>query len=324
MVRRASGGGVAQHAPPVWTLLLALAGVAWLLAPPGVPSRAAGLALLAPALLVLPPRPAPGEAWVTTLDVGQGLAVLLRTSEHALLYDAGPAYGPEADSGGRVVLPLLRASGIERLDALVLTHEDLDHLGGALTILESLPVDRIASSLPRAHPLHSLPALARPCGAGQSWSWDGVRFEMLHPVVHASLPQAARRNDRSCVVRVSTAGGSILLAGDIERGAEAELVARGAALRSDVLLMPHHGSRTSSSAAFLEAVAPRWAVAAAGYRNRFGHPEAEVVQRYRDAGARVLRTDLDGAVHVLLGTSVVHVQSERERSRRYWRAVPRV
>jgi competence protein ComEC len=309
----------AQHAPPPWALLLALAGVVWMLAPRGVPSRAAGLALLAPALLVAPPRPAEGEAWITTLDVGQGLAVLVRTSAHALLYDAGPAYGADADSGGRVVLPLLRASGIERLDAMVLSHEDMDHVGGALTILESLRVEQVASSLAREHPLHALAPSANACGAGQAWSWDGVRFEMLHP-----MPGGARRNDRSCVLRVSAGGRAILLAGDIERAAEAQLLARGAPLRSDVLVMPHHGSRTSSSAPFLQAVAPGWAIAAAGYRNRFGHPSAEVLERYRAAGARVLRTDLDGAVHVRLGSSGVQVEPERERSRRYWRVVPRV
>jgi competence protein ComEC len=307
-----------QHAPPAWALVLALAGVAWLLAPPGVPSRFAGLALMAPALLVAPPRPVEGEAWITTLDVGQGLAVLVRTSERALLYDTGPAYGPEADSGGRVVLPLLRASGIERLDEMVITHEDTDHLGGALTVLEALPVGLLRTSLPRAHPLHAFTE-ARPCVAGDAWAWDGVRFEVLHP---AQL--AGRRNDRSCVMRIATQGGALLLTGDIERGAEAELVARRAGLRSDVLLMPHHGSRTSSSAALLEAVAPRWGIAAAGYRNRFGHPGPEVVERYRAAGARVLRTDLDGAVHVLLGTSAVHVEPERDRRRRYWRGAPRV
>jgi competence protein ComEC len=307
-----------QHAPPAWALVLALAGVAWLLAPPGVPSRFAGLALMAPALLVAPPRPAEGEAWITTLDVGQGLAVLVRTSERALLYDTGPAYGPDADSGGRIVLPLLRASGIGRLDEMVITHEDTDHLGGALTLLEALPVGLVRTSLPHAHPLHAF-TQARPCVAGDAWTWDGVRFEVLHP---AQL--VGRRNDRSCVMRIATQGGALLLTGDIERGAEAELVARRAGLRSDVLLMPHHGSRTSSSAALLEAVAPRWGIAAAGYRNRFGHPGAEVVERYRAAGARVLRTDLDGAVHVLLGTSAVHVEPERDRRRRYWRGAPRV
>jgi competence protein ComEC len=307
----------AQHAPPAWAVALALAGVAWLLAPRGVPSRAAGLALLAPALALGPPKPPPGEAWISTLDVGQGLAVLVRTAGRTLLYDAGPSFGPDADSGGRVVLPLLRSQGIERIDAMVLTHEDLDHLGGALTILETLPVDLVASSLPRAHALHALPSLAQPCVAGTAWTWDGVRFEFLHPASGASPD--ARRNDRSCVLRIATTGGSMLLTGDIERGAEAQLLARRAALRSDVLLVPHHGSRTSSTAEFIAAVSPRWAVAAAGYRSRFGHPDAGVLERYRAAGVRVLRTDLDGAVHVRLGASGTGVAAERALHPRYWR-----
>lgn len=304
-----------QHAPAPWTVGLALAGVAWLLAPRGVPSRAAGLALMAPAIFLAPARPAEGEAWITTLDVGQGLAVLVRTRERALLYDAGPAYGPDADSGGRVVVPLLRALGVSRLDTLVLTHEDSDHLGGALSVLESVPVGRMASSLPGAHPLHALGAAASACLAGERWEWDGVRFEFLHPARDAA---GGRRNDRSCVLRVSTAGGAMLLTGDIERGAERELLARGAALRSDVLLVPHHGSRSSSSPEFIAAVAPRWALAAAGYRSRFGHPSPEVVERYGAAGARVLRTDLDGAVQVRLGARV-EVGTERALRPRYWR-----
>ena len=303
-----------QHAPPAWALALALAGTAWLLAPRGVPLRAAGLALLAPALALSPARPASGEAWITTLDVGQGLSVLVRTSARTLLYDAGPAYGPDADSGGRVAVPLLRALGISRVDALVLTHEDSDHLGGALTVLESVPTGRLATSLPGTHPLHAL-APARACAAGERWEWDGVRFEFLHPGPGA---QGARRNDRSCVLRVAAKGGAMLLTGDIERAAEAELLARNAALRSDVLLVPHHGSRTSSSVEFLRAVAPRWAVAAAGYRSRFGHPHPDVLERYAAAGVRVLRTDLDGAVHIRLGTQV-DVDSERSRQPRYWR-----
>lgn len=303
-----------QHAPPLWSVLLALAGVAWLLAPRGVPSRAAGLALMAPALVLPPPAPGPGEAWITTLDVGQGLAVLVRTANRTLLYDAGPAFG-EADSGMRVVLPALLGSGIARLDAVVLTHDDLDHLGGALSVLESVEVEAVVSSLPRAHPLHALAREARPCTAGLAWRWDGVRFEFLHPGA-----TAAKKNDRSCVLRVASDAAGMLLTGDIERGAEAQLLARGAALRSEVVLVPHHGSRTSSSAEFVAAVAPAWAIAPVGYRSRFGHPAPEVVERYRSAGARVLRTDLDGAVHVELRPDGLAVRGERARRPRYWRS----
>lgn len=310
-----------QHAPPLWSVILALGGAAWLLAPRGFPWRGGGLALMAPAFALAPAPPPAGEAWITTLDVGQGLAVLVRTENRVLLYDAGPAFGPEADSGGRIVLPLLRGAGLSRLDAMVLSHEDGDHIGGALTVLESNEVGLLASSLPQTHPLNALVPGALPCAAGTGWVWDGVRFEFLHPQAGA---KAARRNDASCVLRIDTAGGSMLLTGDIERAAEGALVRNSRSLRADVLLVPHHGSRTSSTAEFIGAVAPRWAVVPVGYRSRFGHPNAEVLGRYRSAGADVLRTDRDGAVQVRLTREGVRVHSERSSAPRYWRAVPSV
>ncbi len=310
-----------QHAPPVWAAALAVAGAAWILAPRGVPWRAGGLALMAPAFCLAPPAPPPGEAWISALDVGQGLAVLVRTANRALLYDAGPAYGPEADSGGRIVVPLLRAQGVRGVDLLVLSHEDIDHLGGALTLLETLEVHALSSSLPRSHPLHALAPVLGRCAAGTAWDWDGVRFEFLHP-----RPgwETARRNNQSCVLRIAAGTSSVLLTGDIERAAEEHLAKTGAVSRVDVLLVPHHGSRTSSSEEFIAAVAPRWAIVPAGYRNRFGHPAREVLERYARAGVTVLRTDLDGAVSVVLDGQAPRVSTERARAPRYWRRSPRV
>jgi len=309
-----------QHVPAARSVVLALAGVAWVLAPRGVPWRAGGLALMAPAFCLAPPAPAAGEAWITALDVGQGLAVLVRTSGRALLYDAGPAYGPDADSGGRIVVPLLRGAGISQLDLVVLSHEDVDHLGGALTVLETFEVQAMASSLARSHALNALVAAPGRCAAGMRWEWDGVRFEFLHPPPGW---ETARRNNQSCVLRVATAGGSMLLTGDIERSAEFIILQKNFP-QTDVVLVPHHGSKSSSSAEFIGAVAPRWAVVPAGYRNRFGHPAREVLERYRAAGAGVLRTDLDGAVQVLLTKNGVRVAAERARQPRYWRSSPPV
>jgi competence protein ComEC len=300
-----------QHVPPPWSVAAALAGVAWLLAPRGVPWRASGLALMAPAFLLQPAAPAAGSAWITVLDVGQGMAVTVRTANRTLLYDAGPAFGAGADSGGRIVVPVLRAAGVSSIDAIVLSHEDLDHTGGALSVLETFEVGALHTSLPAAHPLHTL-AAARRCAAGQAWDWDGVRFEFLHP--DGAL---YKRNDGSCVLRVSNAAGAILLTGDIERLAEETLLKKAVHMRADILLAPHHGSRTSSSAPFIAAVAPRWAVVTAGYRNRFGHPSAEVLERYRDAGVRVARTDLDGAVSISLDKEI-NLATERARRGRYW------
>jgi len=309
-----------RPAPPLWCVLLALVGIAWLLAPRGIPWRAVGAALLLPAFALPVPAPVPGEAWITTLDVGQGLAVLVRTAHHALLYDAGPSYGSEADSGGRVILPVLRAEGVTRLDTLIISHRDLDHMGGAQTVLDTMEVGLLQSSLARNDALQALAVESRRCARSDAWDWDGVRFELLHPAA-GDYRRQRRANDLSCVLRVSAGSRTMLLAGDIERAAEALLVqrARPGQLRADVLLVPHHGSRTSSSEEFIGAVLPRRAVIAAGYRNRFGHPNREVLARYLERGVRIARTDLDGAVTVRLDASSERVEVERARRPRYWR-----
>jgi competence protein ComEC len=303
-----------QHVPPLWTVLAALAGAAWLLAPRGIPWRASGLALMAPAFCIALPGPAPGEAWITTFDVGQGLAVLVRTASRALLYDAGPAFGAESDSGSRVVVPALRGDGVARLDLVVLSHEDNDHIGGALSVIESFEVDALASSLAPKHPLNGTAPYARRCTAPDHWEWDGVRFELLHP---AAATPPGRRNNLSCVLRIAAGAQSVMLTGDIERAAEAEMLLEGRAMQSQVLLVPHHGSRSSSTAEFIAAVAPHWAIVPVGYRSRFGHPNPEVLERYRAAGVRLLRTDLDGAVAVRMGAELT-LETERHRRGRYW------
>jgi competence protein ComEC len=267
---------------------------------------------MAPAFALAPASPPPGAAWITVFDVGQGLAVLARTATRAVLYDAGPAWGEQADSGSRVVLPALAGAGVTRLDLVVISHEDMDHMGGALSVLETLETDAIASSLHAAHSLHMLAPSSRRCRAGEAWTWDGVRFEFLHPA-----GAAARRNDMSCVLRIAAAGGSMLLTGDIGRQSEAEMLKRELP-RSEILLVPHHGSRTSSSPEFIAAVAPRWAVVPVGYRSRFGHPAPEVLERYRTAGVQVLRTDLDGAITMTLEKNQTAPVSERVRRGRYW------
>jgi competence protein ComEC len=302
-----------QHVPSLALVVLALAGAAWLLAPRGVPWRAAGLALMAPAFLSPPAGPAPGEAWITAFDVGQGLALLVRTSSHALLYDTGPAFADD-DSGARVIVPALRGDGVGELDVLVLSHEDNDHIGGALSVLEAFEVGALASSLAPDHPLLGSASFAQRCARGQSWAWDGVQFAFVHPGEGAPK---TKRNDASCVLRVSAGGRSALLTGDIEGRGEADLL-KARLPPSDVLFVPHHGSRTSSSPAFLAAVAPRWAIVSVGYRSRFGHPHPEVLERYRAAGAQIVRTDLQGAVHVLLKKAAVSVETERRLRERYW------
>jgi competence protein ComEC len=309
-----------QHAPATWTVVLALAGTAWLLLPRGVPARWLGLPLMLPMFTVVPPGPAAGAMWLTVLDVGQGLAIFVQTERHALLYDAGPAYSPEADSGSRVILPFLRASGIAQLDAMVVTHDDDDHAGGAASVLSGVPVTAFYSSLPASHAAWlAAPGYRLPCSAGQGWDWDGVRFELLHPTAGSYAIDGLKSNDRSCVLRIATAQGAVLLTGDIEARSERELLLRAPAkLRADVLVAPHHGSRTSSTQEFVAAVQPRWAVLPVGYRNRFGHPKEDVVERYRASGAQMLRTDSAGAVLVQIDGEGIDVQAYRGLGKRYW------
>ncbi len=306
-----------QHAPPVWAVGLAALGCAWLLLPRGFPARGVGALLIFPLVLVEPARPAVGELRLTVLDVGQGLAVHAQTASHDLVYDTGPQFSPDANSGNRILLPYLRAAGVRRLDGLILTHEDKDHSGGALSLLDGLPVAWTSSSLPDDHPFREAPG-HRTCIDGQAWEWDGVRFEMLHPEATGYASAKRKSNDMSCVLKVSSAYGSALLTGDIETISEQALSKRqGERLRADVLLAPHHGSRTSSSPEFLAAVGAETVVFPVGYRNRFRHPNEAVWRRYEETGAQLLRTDRDGAVTVEFAVPR-RLTFERAARRRYW------
>ncbi|HJU23300.1 MAG TPA: ComEC/Rec2 family competence protein, partial [Casimicrobiaceae bacterium] len=214
----------------------------------------------------------------------------------------------------------LRAAGIAKLDALVVSHADTDHSGGGLSILHGVPVVGLVSSLPADHPIvRAALDKAKRCVAGMRWTWDGVAFEFVHPASAAYSEATRKTNDLSCVLRVTSSGGSALLTGDVEAPSEGEMLARDANLQAEVLIVPHHGSRTSSTPAFIAAVAPRYALIAAGYRNRFRHPRPEIVARYVDAGAARLRTDLQGAITLtLVDTAPIEPIAERERNRRYW------
>jgi competence protein ComEC len=319
LLAQAPAGVWSQHAPVAWTLLPAALGVAWLLAPRGVPGRVAGALLLLPLFAVHPPAPAPGTAWITFLDVGQGLATAVRTAHHALVYDAGPAYSLDADAGNRVVVPYLRATGVTALDAVIVTHNDNDHAGGAGAVMRTLPPALLLSSLAADHPAQALARYRMPCYAGQRWNWDGVAFEMLYPTAESYDRDLRRANWRSCVLRITAHGHTVLLTGDIEARDEQALLAAGAPLAAEVLLVPHHGSRTSSTPPFIDAVAPRLAVFTVGYRNRFGHPRADVAARYSDRGVQLLRTDQTGAIALTLDERGVAAAAWREAAPRYWR-----
>lgn len=307
-----------QAAPPIWAVVLALAGAVWLLLPRGFPARWLGLLTFLPLLLFSPERPASGAAKVVVLDVGQGLAVHVQTARHDLLFDAGPVYSAEADSGSRIIVPYLRAVGVGRLDEVLVTHEDKDHSGGAESVLESLPVGLLRSSLPFENLLSAQPVRQEPCLDGQSWEWDGVRFDILHPT-DTEYRSARKTNTLSCVLKISTAHGQVLLTSDIEAPVEVDLLARHSGdLLADVLLAPHHGSRTSSTPEFISAVGARTVIFPVGYRNRFGHPRPEIEERYRQSGAELRRTDMEGALSIDLRAGGIALQAERETRRRYW------
>ena len=309
----------AAAAPP-WAVAAGLLGAVVAVLPWPWRLRALALPLMLPLLAPPVARPAPGSVELLGADIGQGTAVVLRTATHTLLFDTGPAWGPPGvDAGERVLVPLLRALGERRVDTLVLSHRDSDHTGGAASLAQALPVATLVSSLEAGHPLRAL-APHRPCTAGQRWRQDGVDFEFLHPgaATLAAATPARRANTLSCVLRVQAAGGaSALLTGDIEAAQEAALVREAAArLRSTVLWVPHHGSRTSSTADFIAAVAPRVAVVQAAHRSRFGHPAPAVMARYAAAGVPVIATPACGAWR-WRSTAAAGVCT-RDQGRRYW------
>lgn len=293
--------------PPWSSLLLALLGALLLFAPRGWPGRALGLLCVVP--MLLPPLvPARGPFELTALDVGQGLSVLVRTPNHTLLYDAGPAFEDGFDAGESVVAPYVLGRGLRGVDRLVLSHGDRDHAGGVEAARRLMQVrDELGTE---GH---------APCGEGRGWEWDGVHFELLHPDAREWSD-----NNRSCVLRISASGFSALLAGDIERAAEERLlVAHLDQLDADVLIAPHHGSKTSSTQAFARAVSPQVVVFGAAWRSHYGHPRPEVVARYVEVGATPFVTGVEGAVRVWQEEGgEIRTESWRREAARFWNAPP--
>jgi competence protein ComEC len=296
--------------PTLPALALAVVGVFWCLLPRGVPGKALALPLLLPLLWPAPQRPPRGEAELWLFDAGQGLALLVRTAGHDLLYDAGPA-GHGGDAGETALVPALHALGVRRLERLMLSHGDSDHAGGADAVRRALPVTTHLAP----------PGWARPpyvaCLAGGDWTLDGVRFTWLHPPPFFPY----QRNESSCVLRIDTAGASAILPGDIGRHVEARLAKlEPAAIRADVLLVPHHGSAGSSSLDFIAAVRPRLALIAVGADNRFGLPKAQVLARYERYSVTVHDSAGSGAIRLRLGTDGAQLRERlRDSRRRYWR-----
>jgi len=279
----------------VWILVATFIGVMLLLAPRGFPLRWLGIFWVLPLFCYSPPKPPMGAVTLTILDVGQGLAVVVRTHGHTLIYDTGPRSSLEFDAGNMVVIPYLQTQGIHQIDGMVISHGDADHSGGALSILKRFPSPFILTSVPIHSPIMAALGSShiQHCSAGHTWTWDGVQFQSLHP----QATDLYLKNNSSCVLQIQIGSHRVLLPGDIEKEVEALLVrTQPAALGADILIAAHHGSRTSSTTPFIQAVAPQYVVFASGYRNRFHHPAEVIERRYQKAGSILLNTAVTGAV----------------------------
>lgn len=303
-----------QVLPHYGYLVLAICGVLILLMPVGVPGRYLGFLWLLPVLFFAPQTPDWGELYFSLLDVGQGLSAVVETQHHILIFDAGARLGPEFDMGESVVLPFLHSRGIRKVDMLVVSHGDNDHSGGVPTILKQMSVLSIKTSVPLLFPSWS----ADYCLSGQAWVWDGVRFKFLHP----DTTQLNLGNDSSCVLQVEARGKRILLAGDIEKSAEKFMLSNPENdLAADILVAPHHGSKTSGLREFIGRVHPQYVLYAVGYRNRFHFPHPGVVQTYQDWGAVQYDTVLSGTIQFRIRKNGLLPPDLYRRSQgRYWNA----
>lgn len=304
-----------ETAPHVWigletvplVLLLALVGIVLLLAPRGLPVRPLAFACLLPLVLPRDLAPPPGHFRLAVLDVGEGLSAVVRTHRHALLFDAGPAWPSGLNMGEAVVVPYLRTQGVRKLDVMMISHSDMDHRGGATAVQAALPVERTLGAVGD-----------NPCVEGQHWRWDGVDFAVLNPPDGLS----GSSNDRGCVLRVSAGASAALLPADIEARSEARLVeVYGDGLHAQVLVAPHHGSRTSSTAPFVATVQPQSVIYPAGWENQFQFPRPQPVARYTAIGARQFQTGVLGALSVDIGPhGAGPVRAWRQDHRRLWSA----
>ncbi len=302
--------------------LMAILGGMLLLTPKGFPLRYSGLILIIPMMLFKPPRPESGEFWVDVIDVGQGLSVLIRTTEKTLLYDTGAKYSSHFDMGRQAIMPYLGSIGVVQLDKLIISHGDNDHDGGTESLLEMIEAEQIIAEqqvfVKRQRP-------SRPdklCQQGMSWQWNGVHFEILHPNKDRN-PHYKKLNNRSCVLKIHNKDYSLLLVGDIEAKAERDLLQQtGVDLQADILLVPHHGSNTSSSKAWLNEVMPKVAIVSSGYKNRFRHPTNRVMARYHALESCVLNTANTGMIQIKVvkksAVEPIKFRLQRKINRHYW------
>ncbi len=302
-----------NHAPPsYWALLFAVPGILLLLAPVGMPARWLSFVMFLPLVFTEVKRPETGDINMTLLDVGQGLSAVVQTSRHLLVFDTGAKFSAESDMGQSVLLPFLRIQGLTRIDSLIVSHGDNDHIGGAASLMRGIKTEQVLTSVPQ----QLIEYAPINCAAGQSWLWDEVTFTMLSP-----RQAFVSDNDNSCVLKIASKHGTVLLAGDIEAAAESWLAETyGEGLKADVLVAPHHGSKTSSTAGFLQAVQPDYVLIPAGYRNQFGHPHKDVLARYRQVDATWLNSADSGAIAVNVENNAWLVHGMRQAESKYWNA----
>jgi competence protein ComEC len=295
---------------PSYLLLISFIGFLWLWLPAKFPARWLGLVLMMPLVFYRPAEIEQGSFDYHLLDVGQGLASVVQTKNHVLIYDTGPRSNDRFDTGKLVVLPFLRAKAIEKVDMMIISHEDNDHRGGANVIRNNIAIDRILSSDISLFPNIEF------CTKGMKWTWDGVLFEILHP----ERDWQENDNNRSCVLRISNQFHSLLLTGDIQKMAENKLLESAVELKSEVMLMPHHGSKTSSLPSFISTVNPKLSLITTGYRNQFHLPNKKVLKRYKNREIEMMDTVKKGAISLQFPDSKKNYElsSYRDVYHRYW------
>lgn len=296
-----------------WILVSSLVGILLLLGPKGMPTRCLGFIWILPLFFWESQRPQYGDIWIHLLDVGQGLASVVRTQHHVLIYDTGPRLSPSFDAGKLVILPFLQTIGVQKVNLMVVSHGDNDHSGGAMIILKQIQVNKVLSSIPKKF----LPKIVNLCEEKMHWQWDGINFEILYPPIH----HLYQGNNSSCVLKISNRLQSILLVGDIEKRAENYLVhAKQKDLQSTVLIVPHHGSKTSSSIAFLNYVQPVYALFSTGFHNRFKFPHQIVLNRYQRLGSEIYNTATEGTITLKLNvlTNTIQRETYYDKSHRFW------
>jgi len=301
------------HLPTLYWIPIII-GTAVLLLPRGSPGKWLGILGLTPLLFITADKPDKNEFWFTLLDVGQGLAAVIQTQQHTIVFDTGPKFSADFNTGEAVILPFLRQQGIPHIDTLIVSHGDNDHIGGAQSLIEGIQINHILSSTPELLPQ------ATPCLAGQSWQWDGVTFSILHP----NIKDSGSSNNLSCVLKIATESVSVLIPGDIEHSAEQLLINHyGENLASTVLVAPHHGSKTSSSRLFINMVDPEAVLFPTGYNNRYHFPHHSVTKRYQDKGIRQFNTAADGAIQFKsVNFNVLSITAERQTSKKIWTHQP--